>query len=73
MIRTYGTDAHEILLGDLGKDFGATLTESKVRWLLRNEVACTADDVHSRHSRLGLRMTAQEVATLENCIKEYSA
>ena len=35
---------------DLGQSFGATLTESEVRYLMSNEWACTADDVVWRRS-----------------------
>jgi glycerol-3-phosphate dehydrogenase len=30
---------------DLGRDFGATLTEAEVRWLMAREYARTAEDV----------------------------
>lgn len=70
MIKAYGTDAFAIL-GDstspeaLGRDFGATLTEAELRWLTRHEFARHADDVIWRRSKLGLRMTPDEVEALE--------
>ncbi|MTV29349.1 glycerol-3-phosphate dehydrogenase, partial [Nitriliruptoraceae bacterium ZYF776] len=44
LVRAYGTEAAAILGGattadDLGRDFGATLTEAEVRWLMDREYA----------------------------------
>ncbi|WP_309664311.1 glycerol-3-phosphate dehydrogenase [Tabrizicola sp.] len=70
MIRAYGTDAFKIL-GDagtataLGQDFGATLSEAEVRWLMTKEFAVTAADVVWRRSKLGLRMTADQITALD--------
>lgn len=70
LIRAYGTEAR-VLLGtatgaaDLGRAFGAGLTEVEVRWLMAREYAQTAEDVVWRRSKLGLRMSAEEVATLD--------
>jgi glycerol-3-phosphate dehydrogenase len=49
---------------DLGRDFGGTLTEREVRWMIGREYARTAEDVVWRRSKLGLRMTAEEIAAL---------
>ncbi len=70
LVRAYGTDARAMLGGarearDLGQDFGATLTEAEVRWLVEREWARTAEDVLWRRSKLGLRVTAEEAARLE--------
>ncbi len=70
LVRTYGTDAARILgdarsPADLGRDFGATLTEAEVRWLMEHEFARTADDVLWRRTRLGLRMAEAEIAALD--------
>ena len=70
MVRAYGTETFDIL-GDaaqteaLGQDFGATLTEAEVRWSMDREFARRAEDVVWRRSKLGLRMTAEEVARLD--------
>jgi len=69
LVRAYGTDAERLLdgatgPGDLGRVFGATLTEREVRWLMREEFARTAEDVVWRRSKLGLRMTAEEIDAL---------
>ena len=70
MVRTYGTEAATILAGgtsrtDLGLDFGAGLSEAEVKWLMAKEFARTAEDVVWRRTKLGLRMTAAEIAALD--------
>jgi glycerol-3-phosphate dehydrogenase len=52
-------------MADLGQLFGATLTEREVRYLMANEWARSADDVVWRRSKLGLRMSAAEIAVLD--------
>jgi len=70
LIRAYGTDA-QLLLSDaeavdeLGADFGATLTEAEVDWLMDKEYARTAEDIVWRRSKLGLLMTADQIASLD--------
>ena len=70
LIRAYGTEAMTVLgnagsAADLGQGFGGTLTEREVRWLMDREYARTAEDVVWRRSKLGLRMTADEIALLD--------
>ncbi len=70
LVRGYGTDAQVMLgtaktLADLGRDFGASLTETEVLWLMQHEFALAADDVIWRRTKLGLRMTQEEVAALD--------
>jgi glycerol-3-phosphate dehydrogenase len=55
----YGTRVERLLgdarrLEDLGRDLGAGLTEREVDYLVREEWACTADDILWRRSKLGL-------------------
>ncbi|MEM9011995.1 MAG: glycerol-3-phosphate dehydrogenase [Pseudomonadota bacterium] len=74
LIRAYGTDAARMLEGaetaaDLGRDFGATLTEREVRWLMMREWAQTAADVVWRRSKLGLRLSEEGVAALESWMR----
>ena len=69
LVRAYGTDARNILgkagsLDDLGRMFGADLSEAEVDWLVAQEWARTADDILWRRSKLGLRFTADEAADL---------
>ena len=71
MIRAYGTEARELLgeasaESDLGREFGAGLYEAEVRWLMDREFAQTADDIVWRRSKLGLRMTDDQIAALDD-------
>jgi glycerol-3-phosphate dehydrogenase len=70
LIRAYGTEAatmlgHATQTSDLGQDFGATLSEAEVRWLMTHEFAQTATDVVWRRTKLGLRLTKAQVAQLD--------
>jgi glycerol-3-phosphate dehydrogenase len=78
LAHAYGTRATKLLgnaksFADLGQSFGATLTESEVRYLMLNEWACTADDVVWRRSKLGLRLSPDEIAALDEWIKAHRA
>ncbi|MGY6705487.1 glycerol-3-phosphate dehydrogenase [Roseinatronobacter sp.] len=69
LVRAYGLDAHKILgdarsAQDLGQDFGATLTQAEVTWMMTHEYARTAEDVLWRRSKLGLRLTPQQIDDL---------
>jgi glycerol-3-phosphate dehydrogenase len=70
MAHAYGTRAAKVLgnaksTADLGQSFGASLTESEVRYLMSVEWARTAEDVVWRRSKLGLRLTSDEIAALD--------
>ena len=70
LIKAYGTEAATMLgeakdASDLGRDFGATLTEAEVKWLVAHEYARTADDIVWRRSKLGLRMTNDQIGALD--------
>ncbi len=70
LIRAYGTRAATLLgpartAADLGQSFGATLTEAEVRWLMTHEFAIRAADVVWRRTKLGLRLTADQIAALD--------
>ena len=54
----------------MGISFGATLTEKEVIWLIENEYAKTADDIIWRRSKLGLRLSDQEIVILSNWIND---
>jgi glycerol-3-phosphate dehydrogenase len=71
LVKAYGTDALEMLADaktaeDLGQTFGATLTAREIDWLMKHEFARTAEDVVWRRSRLGLRMSVEEIAALDS-------
>jgi glycerol-3-phosphate dehydrogenase len=70
LLRAYGTRIDRLLgdatcLGDLGKVFGADLTEAELRYLISAEWARTAADVAWRRSKLGLRLSAEQMATID--------
>ena len=70
LIRGYGTDAWPLLSGaaceaDLGQSFGASLSEREVIWLMDREYALTAQDVVWRRTKLGLRLSAEQIAQLD--------
>ncbi len=70
LVRGYGTDSRRLLAdacstADLGADFGETLTAAEVDWLMAHEFARTAEDVVWRRTKLGLRMTPQQVDLLQ--------
>lgn len=71
LVRAYGTDAKVLLgdaqsTGDLGQDFGATLTEREVRWLMEHEYARRAEDIVWRRNKLGLRLSTEQIAGLDD-------
>ena len=70
LVRAYGTKA-AILLGDagsaadLGRMFGADLTEAEIRYLAAHEWAMRAEDIAWRRSKLGLRLTPDDLAAID--------
>jgi glycerol-3-phosphate dehydrogenase len=78
LAHAYGTRAARTLggaksLAGLGQQFGGTLTESEVRYLIAHEWACTAEDIVWRRSKLGLRMSAAEVTVLDDWLTAHRA
>lgn len=70
LLRAYGTRAGRVLgaaraAADLGRVFGAGLTEAEVNYLRREEWALTAEDIVWRRSKLGLRLAPAEIAGLQ--------
>ncbi|MGD1037812.1 MAG: glycerol-3-phosphate dehydrogenase [Roseiarcus sp.] len=70
LARSYGRRTRRVLgsaasLDDLGRQFGADLTEAEVRYLMDHEWAINAEDVVWRRSKLGLRMSCAEIDELE--------
>lgn len=69
LARAYGTRARALLAGstkadDLGRAFGAGLTEAEIAFLRREEWAQTAEDVLWRRSKLGLHLSADQRAAV---------
>ncbi len=70
LTHAYGTRVANVLEtvtgpADLGICFGADLTAAEVRYLMTKEWAQTADDVLWRRSKLGLRLSDAQRATLD--------
>lgn len=78
LCRAYGSLIGVVLAGvtkpaDLGRDFGGGLSEREIEYLIANEWAVTADDILWRRTKLGLRLTPEEVAALEHYLREAPA
>lgn len=78
LVRAYGTEASAIVAGangaeGMGEDFGATLTAREVDWLMDREFATTANDVVWRRSKLGLRLTGDQIARIDAYMSERLA
>jgi glycerol-3-phosphate dehydrogenase len=74
LVRAYGALVLEVLgaaksQADLGRTFGADLTEAEVRYLARREWAMTAEDVVWRRTKLGLRLSKAEIADVDDYLK----
>jgi glycerol-3-phosphate dehydrogenase len=73
LAHSYGTRMARVLgsaqrVEELGRDFGANLTEAEVRYLVRSEWARSADDILWRRSRLGLRLDSSGVHDLQDAV-----
>ncbi len=78
LVRAYGSRAERILAGarslaDLGRSFGADLTEAELRYLVQSEWARRAADVVWRRSKLGLRLTAAQIRAIDEAIGAMAA
>jgi glycerol-3-phosphate dehydrogenase len=78
LVRAYGTRVWKLMDGassidDMGIQFGGSLSEREVDYLMRNEWARVADDVIWRRSKLGLRLKDNEVKALEEWMRKRSA
>jgi glycerol-3-phosphate dehydrogenase len=78
LLRAYGKCVDDLLDGvksqaDLGRMFGADLSEAEVRYLARHEWAMTAEDVVWRRTKLGLRMSKAEVADVDAYLRALQA
>jgi glycerol-3-phosphate dehydrogenase len=74
LVRAYGTRVERVLgparrMDDLGPCLGADLTAAEVRYLMEREWAQTEDDVLWRRSKLGLRLSENEVGRLEDWMR----
>ncbi len=74
LLRAYGTRITDVLgnaasSGDLGRVFGAGLTEAELHYLARAEWARTAEDVLWRRSKLGLRLSPDQIAAVDEAMR----
>jgi glycerol-3-phosphate dehydrogenase len=70
LCRAYGTRIDDVLTDakmsrDLGRDFGAGLTEAEIDYLRSHEWAMTAEDVLWRRTKRGLHMSAEQRAGVQ--------
>jgi glycerol-3-phosphate dehydrogenase len=75
LARQYGTRMAGIIgraqrMEELGRHFGATLTEAEVRYLVRQEWARSAEDILWRRTRLGLRVAGSAVHDLQDAVAQ---
>jgi glycerol-3-phosphate dehydrogenase len=56
LARAYGTNAETIAAAPPGEDFGGSLTQAEIDYLVANEFARTAEDILFRRSKLGLHV-----------------
>ena len=76
LAHAYGTRAARVLgdarsADDLGRPFGAGLTEAEVRYLISSEWARTAEDIVWRRSKLGLRLSPAEIAAIDDWVSAH--
>ena len=76
LARAYGTRARMVLgsatsKAALGRDFGSGLSEAEVLYLMQREWAEAAADIVWRRSKLGLRLSSDQVAALEDFMAEH--
>ena len=69
LVHNYGTRTRDLLgdaegLSSLGEHFGADLYQVEVDYLIRHEWATQAEDILWRRSKLGLRVTLDDVERL---------
>ncbi|MEM8732068.1 MAG: glycerol-3-phosphate dehydrogenase [Pseudomonadota bacterium] len=70
LFRCYGTEVPEIFgtaqsRADLGRDFGGSLSEAEVVWLMDREYARSAEDILWRRTKLGLRLSPEEASEVD--------
>jgi len=76
LVRMYGTRAKDVLgaarsAAELGRDFGATLTQAEIDYLMREEWAERAEDVLWRRSKLGLRLSVEQAAAVADAMDAH--
>ena len=75
LFKTFGSDVEKVLGGakakkDLGRDFGFDLTEKEVLWYINQEHVKCVEDLIWRRSKLGLRLSGNQIRELNSYIKK---
>jgi glycerol-3-phosphate dehydrogenase len=78
LLRAYGTRIHDLLQGvtsaaDLGRVYGADLTEAELRYLVHAEWVRSAADAVWRRSKLGLRLSKSEIADVDAAVTRIAS
>lgn len=78
LTRAYGTHVHDVLngatsLSELGHYYGQGLFQKEVDYLIEHEFARTPDDILQRRTKLGLHMSATEIAALKKGLENRLA
>ena len=73
MVRMYGTNAEKIIAkvaqtSDEKQDFGCNVTAAELDWGIENEFVQTADDFVWRRTRLGLKLTNEQIQSIDSYI-----
>ncbi|SFI87740.1 glycerol-3-phosphate dehydrogenase [Celeribacter neptunius] len=76
LVHLYGRNAAAIfddVVGatDMGRDFGHGLTEAELRYLVREEFAREVEDVIWRRTKLGLYLSAAEIAAIDDWMRQH--
>lgn len=76
MAHAYGTRTRDLLAGvenpdQMGHHFGTGLYEREVVYLIEHEWAASAADILWRRSKLGLRMSSEEVRGLDEWLQKH--
>jgi len=75
LARTYGTESKSIVgeardVAELGEAFGADLYQAEVDYLVQREWAQSSDDILWRRTKLGLRLSDDEVTRLKGYLSD---
>ena len=70
MVRMYGTNAVKIIAKvartpDQKQSFGCDVTAAELDWGIENEFVQTADDFVWRRTRLGLKLTSEQIEAID--------
>jgi glycerol-3-phosphate dehydrogenase len=59
-------------MDDLGTEYGAGLTEAELRYLVANEWVRRAEDAVWRRSKLGLRLTPEQLTVIDHAVAQMT-